>query len=75
MTIVRRFALVFALFFAVGSTTGCIVHLKGTKRAGNSCGKNKVWVKHKGKLKCKHRHFKRGKKNKGVKTRDHRKKK
>ena len=60
--------------FAVGSTTGCLVNVRGTKRAGSSCGKNKVWVKHHGKLKCKkHKHHKRGH-DKGVKTRDHRKK-
>jgi len=73
MTTMRRLALAFALVFALGTTAGCFVHVKGEGRAGQSCGKNKVWVKHKGKTKCKHRHHKRGH-DKDVKKRDHRKK-
>jgi hypothetical protein len=73
---VRRLALIFALAFAVSSTSACLVHVKGTRREGKSCGKNKVWTHRNGKWKCKHRHHKRGhdKKHKGPKVRDHRKK-
>jgi hypothetical protein len=70
-----------ALVLAIGltfATSACLVHTHGRTRHGKSCPKNKVWVEHNGKWKCKHKNFKRGHKkqkhDKGhkVKKRDHR---